>query len=241
MQRILKLAFVAMLAFGVFAVPSFANTVTYTTFSSFQGAVTGTTTANFDGDAAGTIINNGDVVDGITFSSNIQSFGYDANNNKVLNQFAIQTGFDSTSMANYLGTTDASTGSLIGNDSFTMTFGGPITALGLYILTGNPLNAGTLSLDIGIGTALNSDIAETTLDDGTVVYFLGITSTTPFTSATIGPAVLGSDPNSGPTWNVDDIISGTANGTPTPQVPEPGTLVLMATGLGALVRKMRKA
>lgn len=240
MQRILKLAALAIVLAGLTVLPAFATTVTYTTLASFQGATTGAVTANFDGVAAPLVINNGDTVDGIKFTSSIGGG----------NQFAVYTdfgtGFSTTSGFNYLGTMDPSTiGSLFGSDSFTMTFSSPITALGLYIINGDPvLAANTFTLDIGVGSVLNSGTADINpLPDGlTQAYFLGITSTTPFSTATLGPTVLGPD-GSGPLWNVDDVVMATANGNtpPPPQVPEPGTLVLMATGLGALVRRVRKA
>lgn len=232
MNGIVKLAVLVVAVAVLAGVPAFATTVTYTTLLSFQAATSGATTANFDGDVAGTPIVNGDVVDGITFTSVIGG-------GKV---FEIQTGFATTSGANYLGTNDASTGALLGSDSITMSFGSPTTALGLYILGGNALTAGTFTLDIGSGTALNSATEDSILFDGTYAYFLGITSDTPFSSATLSPTVLGGV-GQGTTWNVDDITTATANGgnQPPPPVPEPGTLVLMATGLGALVRRVRKA
>lgn len=232
MQGILKPMVLALVLAALMVAPAFATTVTYTTQASFFGAISGPTTANFDGDTAGTVINNGDTVDGIIFSSVLP--GGD--------QLAIATGFDSTSMSNYLGTTDpGSPNALLGGDTVTMKFGS-VTALGLYILTGNPLTDGTFTLDIGGGAfALSSATQDAILGDGTFAYFLGITSSVPFSSATIRPTVL--DPNGGPTWNVDDITLATANNgnNPPPQVPEPGTLVLMATGLGAIVRRVRRA
>lgn len=246
MNRIPKLAALVIALVVLAGVPAFATTVTYTTAASFQGAITGATTANFDSYAGPfpIVINNGDVVDGITFSSVIGSG----------NQFAIQSGLATTSGANYLGTTDTTFGgALFGSDSFTMSFSSPITALGLYIIgvggfdpSGTPtpaFTAGTFNLNIGIGSALSSGTPDINpLSDGiSQAYFLGITSDTPFSSATLGPAVLGPD-GSGPTWNVDDITTATAsNGNQPPPIPEPGTLVLMATGLGALVRRVRKA
>ena len=236
MQRIFKLAVLMIALAGLMAVPSFANTVTYTTLASFQGATSGGVTATFDSYAGPFpgVINNGDVVDGITFSSSIGGG----------NQFAIQTGFVTTSGANDLGTTDATTQSLFGSDSFTMTFSSPITALGLYIIGGNPFDPGTFKLDIGSGFALSSGAPDSAqpLDGFSVAYFLGITSDTPFSSATLSAAIIAAD-GSGPLWNVDDITTATANGNipPPPQVPEPGTMVLMASGLGALVSRLRKA
>jgi hypothetical protein len=217
-------------------VPALASTVTYTTLSSFQAATTGATTANFDSDTAGTVIftgNGSGSADGITFNGTV------AGGNQEL---VIQNTFDTTSGANYLGTTDVTSGgALFGTDSITMTFSSPTTALGLYILGGNTFTADTFTLNIGAGTAQNSALQVATLADGTVVYFLGITSTTSFSSATISPTVLSTTVGDAPLWNIDDITTATANGTTPPPVPEPSTLMLTAIGLGALVRRMRRA
>jgi hypothetical protein len=232
MHRILKLGTWAAIVAALTCVSAFANTMTYTTLASFQAAITGATTANFDSDTAGTVIftgNGSGVADGITFSGTIAGGDH---------ELVIQNMFDTTSGANYLGTDDPTTGALFGTDSLTMTFSSPTTALGLYILGGNSFDAGTFTLNIGVGTALNSATADLILGDGTEAYYLGITSTTPFSSATISPTVLATQVGDGPLWNIDDITTATAKGAP---VPEPGTLVLITIGLGALVRRMRKA
>lgn len=235
MHRILKLGTRAAIVVALACVPGFASTFTYTTLASFQSATTGATTANFDNLTAGTVIftgNGSGVADGITFNGTIA--GGDQ-------ELVIQDLFDTTSGANYLGTTDVTTGALFGTDSLTMTFGSPTTALGLYILGGNLFDAGTFTLNIGVGTALNSATPDLTLGDGTEAYYLGITSTTPFSSATLSPTVLANTVGDGPLWNVDDIATATANGPPPSPVPEPGTLGLTAIGLGALVWRRKKA
>lgn len=241
MQGILKPMVLAMVCGALMVAPAFATTVTYTTLASFQGAISGATTANFDSDTPGAVILTGagsGTADGITFHATVAGGDHEL----IIQSTSIST-FLTTSGLNYLGTTDAGTGgSLFGSDSITMGFSSPITALGLYILGGNPFAAGTFTLDTGVGTALNSATEDLTLADGTLAYYLGITSTTPFSSATLSVTVPGGV-GDGPLWNVDDITMATANNgnNPPPQVPEPGTLVLMATGLGALVRRVRRA
>lgn len=226
-------AFLAMAA--VASVPAAANT--FTTQSSFLAALAGTpTTANFDGDAAGTVILTGagsGSADGITFGATVAGGDH---------ELIITNIFDTTSGANYLGTTDGPTGgSLFGSDSITMTFGSTADGVGLYILGGNPFSAGTFQLCVGAVCALNSDTADTTLADGTLAYFIGLTTNTTFTSATIS-LVSPTGPGDGPLWNVDDITSDAAapNGGGGGTVPEPASLILLVTGAGAIVRKHRK-
>ena len=90
------------------------------------------------------------------------------------------------------------------------------------------------------GGTLNSAIPETTLGDGTVVYFLGSPASN-FTSATL-KVTTPAGPADGPYWNVDDIRYGTAlTTTPPPAVPEPASLLLIGSGLLGVVRRIRKA
>jgi hypothetical protein len=239
MHRILKLGTRAAVVAALACVPALAGTITSTTLASFQAATNSPTTAGFDDIAGGTVIftgNGSGVADNITFSGTIAGGDHEF---VVVN--GPTSGADTTSEPNYLGTTDATSGgALFGSDSITMAFSSPTTALGLYILGGNSFDAGTFTLNIGVGTAVNSALQDTTLGDGTLAYYLGITSTTPFSSATISPTTLGGV-GSGPEWNIDDITTATANGTSPTPTPEPGTFVLMATFLGALVRRRKKA
>jgi hypothetical protein len=230
MKRVLSIAIVALVAAVAGIAPAFAATVSYTTQASFLGAITGATNANFDADVAGTTIPNGTTVDGITFSSVIGGG----------NQLAIANAFDTTSGLNYLGTTDTTSGgALFASDSVTMTFGSPVSAAGLFILSGNSLFANTFTLNIAGGSAQNSATQDQILADGTYAYYIGITSSSSFSTATITLSSPGL-PGDGPTWNVDDITTGTANGTP-PAVPEPATCILLASGLGAMLRRRKKA
>jgi hypothetical protein len=230
MKRVLRFAIVVLAAAVASTAPAFATTVSYTTQASFLGAITGATTANFDADVAGTLIPNGTVVDGITLSSTLGG----------MYQLAIANAFDTTSGLNYLGTTDATSGgALFASDSVTMTFGSPVSAVGLYILLGNSVSANTFTLNIAGGSALNSATQDTILVDGTYAYYIGITSPSSFSTATIKLSSPGM-PGDGPTWNVDDITTGTAGGAP-PAVPEPATCILFASGLSAMLRRRKQA
>jgi len=217
-KRVLTLAFFAALA----ALPASADSFTSSTaFSAAIAGMSGVTTANFDADAVGNIAQ-GATVDGITFTSTI---------NGGAGSLAIANLFNTTSGTNYLGSDDPTTAALFGGDSITMTFASPVNALGLFII-GGPYTDGDFTLASIAATALSSSTLEQTLPDGGEVIFLGITSATGFSSATLSLSLT-----AGELWNVDDITTagGTSNtggggGTP---VPEPGTLAMLLAGLCA--------
>jgi hypothetical protein len=209
---------------GLTGLPAFADS--FTSSASFSTAIAGMSsiaTANFDSDPTGNI-SQGAIVDGIKFNYNI---------NAGKGSLAIVNMFDTTSPKNYLGSDDPTTGALFGGDSITMTFTSPVNALGLFII-GGPYTAGDFTLAGGTATAVSTSVLESTLGDGGQVIFLGITSTTSFSSA-----MLSLDKSAGELWNVDDITTA-AGGGGTTTVPEPSTLALMAVGLAVCARRVRK-
>jgi len=231
MLKIIKFSGLALLALLIATVPVLASTVTYTTLSSFTTATTGVTDQNFDSTAVGTIApgdgSSSGTVGTLSFTANIAG-----------DDLAVTSGFNTTSGSNYLGTTNFNT--FASQDNFTVTLPSS-SAIGLYLLAGGPLAAGEFTLSVAGGSAVNSAIPETTLGDGTVVYFLGLTSDSNFTSATL-KVTTPAGPADGPYWNVDDIRYGTAlTTTPPPAVPEPASLLLIGSGLLGVVRRIRKA
>jgi hypothetical protein len=142
--------------------------------------------------------------------------------------------FDTTSPSNYLGSDDATTLAFFPGDSITMSFISPINALGMYIIIdGNP-SANDFTLSGGSATASSSMDLQSFPSLNGLVLFLGVTSTTDFSSATISMDKNAADYH----WNLDDIVSATA---PTSTTPEPGTLMLLTTGLGVFLRRIRKS
>jgi hypothetical protein len=114
-----------------------------------------------------------------------------------------------------------------------MSFASPINALGMYIILGGTPAADDFTLSAGSATASSSAVIQQALGDGGQVLFLGLTDTTGFSSATI--SLNGS---AGEIWNLDDVVSATA---PTSTTPEPGSLMLLATGLGVFLGRIRKS
>lgn len=223
MLRITGRSLLAVAVLLIVAAPVFASTVTYTTQSSFASATTGLTTENFDGTTPGDVTG---PIDGLTFTANIAGGG----------NLAVANMFDTTSGTNYLGT-DLAGNSFASQDNFTVTLPTSSTAIGMYLLVGGPLNGNDFTLSVAGGSAMNSATPEMTLGDGTMVYFLGLTSSSAFTSATLQVTTPGG-PADGPYWNVDDLSYGKKFVSTT---PEPSTLLLLGAGLAAVVRRRKKA
>ena len=123
----------------------------------------------------------------------------------------------------------------LSGDSFIMTFDQTIHALGLFVI-GSPgdVLAGDFALSTGAGSVFNVDTPDRTVADGGEAFFLGLVATDAslgFTSAMLesfDPQGVGLF-----VFNVDDIT--------TALVPEPGTLVLLGTGLGVVFWWRRRA
>lgn len=228
MKRTLRFALLALLAAVLLATAAFAGAVSYTTLASFQAATSGLTTDNFDSLTAPLVISNGSALGPLTFNYTI---------NGGTGSLEVVNLFPTTSAPNYLGSDDPATAAFFASDSLTITLPSPKTAFGLYIVGNGGYTAGTFTLSTSTGTAQNSATPDVTIDAfGDVGYFLGITSTTPFTSATIALTTPG-NPGDGPLWNLDDLTWGRSNNA----VPEPGTLLLIGTGLFASVMRRIKA
>jgi hypothetical protein len=204
---------------GLGARPAFADA--FTNSAAFHAAAASfgpTVTANFDDLVSGTIIPQGGTADGITFHYNI------FNGAQLLE---ISNVFDTTSPPNYLGSNDPGTFAFLPGDSITMSFASPTNALGMFIiLNGTPM-ADDFTLNIGSAQASSSTDLQSFPALNGLVLFLGITSATDFSSATISMSNNAANYN----WNLDDVSRTT---------PEPGSLLLLATGLAAFVRRIRK-
>ena len=198
-----------------------AATTSYSSQAAFLAALSGpVTTYDFDSSTAGTVINQGDTINGATFTYNLRLPG----NPKIL----IDNSFATTSVANYLGTDDSS-GAFVGGDEFTITFDETMYAIGMYVIS----DALIFDNDFTITTsnsqsASNSAAADVTLSDGDA-YFIGLIEddfSQGFDSITL------SSLDAGYLFNVDDISVA--------PVPVPAAVWLFGSGLLCLVGFSRK-
>ena len=211
--------------FAALTLPGSAGAVpiNFTDSASFLAGLPGTpTTASFDGLSSGEVIGSGTAADGITFS-------YDFGGVDLIVTDGTAAGgggpFGTTSTPNFLGTSDFDV--LLDGDDLTLGFA-TANAIGLFVITaetpGVSLFDGDIRLTAGGTTALlDVDAVQSTLSDGSLVFFLGVVDPeSGFASASLetfggGGAFA---------FNVDDVVTA---------VPEPGVATLVAAGLLAWV------
>jgi len=203
----------------------------FTSKSDFDAAIAGLSasqTVDFEAVAAGTLFPTGTGTGGLTFTYSIAG----------PSTLQVSDTFGTTSGANYLGLDNSDTAFYLG-DSFTIDFNRTVHAVGLYVIAGRDAQAGDIQLSVAGGAVTNSALADTLVSDGQAFY-LGLVESDPglgFTSAVVMGVI--STPNAFLAFTVDDITSATRG---TEAVPEPGTWVLLLTGLGlvsALARYRR--
>jgi hypothetical protein len=205
-----------------------AALLTFTDPAVFQTAISGyvdQSTLDFEGVAVGTMLMSGDSAGGITFT-----FALGGLDVIVTNQF------NTTSGTQYLGLADGGDALFFSGDALTLGFSGPRHAVGLFVIgTPGDVQAGDVMLSVNAGSVMNTTTMPmpSVLPDGGEAFFLGLVetdSTMGFTSATL----TSTGDISNPTffWHLDDITTARLTTT---VIPEPGTLVLLGTGLVGLV------
>lgn len=221
-KRLISLAS-SLLTAAVFSAPSHATLFTFDDEGSFSTAISGltATTVNFDSLTAGDGISSGDTVGGITFTYSLP-YG-----------LAVADDFDTTSTANYLGI-DAYDGQFEGGDEFSMGFGSPMSAIGLYITSASLIFDGDITLTTNSG--LSVDLLATVdayLSDGEA-YFIGLYTddvADAFTSVSF------SSFEEQFFYNVDDITYASASSV---SVSEPASIFLLSAGLLGLRLRKKK-
>ena len=218
---VLKISLCAGILIGAVGTAN-AAILTFTDQASFLASLSGTSsTLDFESQTPGSLINSGDTLGGITFDYSIGPPPVDM---MVTNDFL------TTSGSNYLGLDDAGNFNLfIAGDSFTMTFDTPQNAIGLYLVSGDPLYAGDAIISTSVGSALNSDVVNIDLGDGGLAYYIGLTSDVAFSSATLqfDAAAEGAF-----LYSIDDITVSA--------VPVPAAVWLFGSGLIGLIGLARR-
>jgi hypothetical protein len=208
--RLLSTVALALALLPAHAGRATTTTTTYADSTAFGLALPGpSATLDFEGLTAGTLIPSGSTEGGITFTYAIDGLS-----------LKVTDAFDTTSSANSLGLTGGDE-ALLDGDEVNLAFDTPVLAVGMFFITSDPALASEIQLVTSVGTALGSGTAEAVLGDGGIVYFLGLVSTSPFSSALIDFA---NDGEINFAYNVDSVVTA---------VPEPGTLVLLGAGLTA--------
>lgn len=187
------------------------QTTTFTQAAAFAAALPGTPmTHDFDGLAAGTELPDGTVLGPITFRYALSGAS-----------LKVTDALETTSGPNSLGLTGGDE-ALLDTDRIELTFETPVRAVGLDVITSDPTVTNEIRLVTPVGI-VGSGIAETTLPDGGIVYFVGLVSTTAFSTAELEFAP---DAKINFTYNVDDV---------TLAVPEPPGGLAGPAGLVALL------
>jgi hypothetical protein len=208
----IKASLSAML-FMLVSTPSFASLVTYTDQNAFQAAVAGGVTTTLD------------------FEPSVNPFDYFTlayEDDYGPSTGAIDSTYDTTSGDNYLSLGDG-LGFLAGGD-FTLTFNQTWQAIGLYLISSEELWDLDAELTAGANSVSNALSPASTLADGGFVYFLGLTDTNGFTSASLVTYLDAITGQGVFEFGIDDIQLVSIAQAPA-LVPEPTSLALLAMGL----------
>ena len=199
--------------FMLVSAPSFASLVTYTDHDAFQAAVAGGVTTTLD------------------FESSVNPFDdFTLVYEDVygLSSGVVDSTHDTTSGDNYL-SVDSGFRFLSGGD-FTLAFNQTWQAIGFYLIASNELLADDAVLSAGANSVSNALSPASTLADDSLVYFLGLTDTNGFTSASLVTYLDATNGQGAFAFIIDDIQLVSMAQAPAP-VPEPTSLALMAIGI----------
>lgn len=218
--------------------PALATLATYQTQGNFNAAIAGltATTTDFDGIAPGTSYPPGSGPAGSGFTVGLTAGSVSSG----FNLPTVGSVFWTTSGTHYLGLDNPDTAFESG-DALVFSFLSPVQGFGLYVVGGRDLldiQAGAVTLTVDGATLAISSIDYLTSGNGDYAFFLGFATDdgSTFSSATL---TVGDGSGVIPV-TVDDVtLASTRNGGNT--VPEPGSLLLVATAIGAALLRVRRA
>lgn len=222
MTRVIATAALCCSIVGAGTAADASPVTVFTSSAAFNIATTGRSVATFDDLAGGATIASGGSADGITFTYSIPA------------NIEVEDAFATTSSPNSLGT--VGDGVFIAGDSFTMTFGGTVQAVGLFLIAGDIIHPGDFRLSTTGGFVDNVLTPDSFASDGTKVFFLGLMDPGGFNSATLASFnANGADFF----FNVDDVTTGSVGQGTTP-TPEPSSLLLLTSGGAVILRRLRR-
>jgi hypothetical protein len=214
-SRFSAIFFLSVFTLAVMATPAYSTAITtYTSQTTWLAATTGLLTDDFEGLAPAASYTPGN------FSQNLVQFIGLSGTIGVAD-----TSSGPFSFSNF-GTVDA--GFASGATTVQITLPTPLTAFGINLFT----NPSTLAYTV---TTLNTPFIVPTFAQPTLAFF-GVTSDTPFSTVKLQV------PSGGTYAFFDNFQFGTAQAAGDPgQVPEPGTCLLIGTGLLGLAVVRRRS
>jgi len=216
------------------AAPAHATTLTFTTLASFQAAAGATVLEDF---STASLFNATGAFGPTAYNGFSLTGNGNGNNIGVHTGAVANAGPDTPFPASFNGQRFFSLGNLAGGTmgTLTFTFNAPITAFGFDWFNTDVTDRYNLSAQVaGGGPFVNPPFSLATFTPNATAStgFFGLVSDTPFTTVTIFNNITGG-------YMSDEGFDNVRTSAAAVATPEPGTMLLMAGGLAAAVRRRR--